>query len=183
MDTTKPSEDPKPFYDLELPDWEQNHYWLPDAWNKRTAASGIATDRAGHVYVCDLVNQSIVEVDDAGKKISSSKAQWPERVDVADNGDLYVISRLDKPKDGRVGKKLIRITGRGDAAKITAEMPLTGRLGEASALGVRDGKPSYGLPAGQLSSVCERSRSVRSDRNAIRAAQRFACGLGAVGGR
>ena len=147
-DTTKPGADPEPFYDLELPDWEQNHYWLPDAWNKRTAACGIATDRAGHVFVCDLVNQQIVEVDAGGKNVSTTKAPWPERVHVSDAGDLYVICRLDKPKDGRVGKKLIRIKGRGEGAKVVAEMPLAGRLGEASTLGVRDGKPVLWVAGG-----------------------------------
>lgn len=154
--TNKPGVDPQPFYDLELPNWEENHYWLPDAWNKRTAACGIATDAAGHLFICDLVNQQIVEVDSEGKKVSASKAPWPERVHVASNGDLYVICRLDKPKDGRVGKKLIRISGRGETATITAEMPLTGRLGEASAAGIRDGKPVLWI-AGGSTLVCLRA--------------------------
>lgn len=158
--TNKPGTDPQPFYDLELPDWEQKHYWLPDAWNKRTAAAGIATDDAGHLFICDLVNQQIVEVDSEGKKVSTSKAPWPERVHAASNGDLYVICRLDKPKDGRVGKKLIRITGRGEASKITAEMPLAGRLGEASAVGVRDGKPVLWI-AGGSTLICLRATADR----------------------
>jgi hypothetical protein len=160
QDTTKPGVDPQPFYDLELPNWEQNHYWLPDAWNKRTAACGIATDAEGHLFICDLVNQQITEVNAEGKKISASKAPWPERVHVAGNGDLYVICRLDKPKDGRVGKKLVRITGRGEAAKITAEMPLSGRLGEASAIGVRDGKPVLWI-AGGSTLICLRATADR----------------------
>lgn len=155
LDTTQQS-DPQPFYDLELPDWQQTHYWLPDAWNKRTAAAGIATDSAGHIYICDLVNQQIVEIDADGKKVSATKAPWPERVHVAANGDLYVICRLDKPKDGHVGKKLIRLTGRGDLARITAELPLPNRLGESSALGLRDGKPVLWI-AGGNSLICLRA--------------------------
>jgi DNA-binding beta-propeller fold protein YncE len=153
QDTTKPGEDPKPFHDLELPDWEQTKYWLPDAWNKRTAAFGITTDRAGHVYVCDLVNQLIVELDADGKTVSKTKAPWPERIHVAPGGDYYVVSRLDKPKDGRTPKKLLRITGRGPDATIAAEMKLADRLGEASALTSIDGRPALWL-AGGANLIC-----------------------------
>ncbi|HUT33133.1 MAG TPA: hypothetical protein VNE39_06630 [Planctomycetota bacterium] len=141
--------DPERFYDLELPDWEQARYWLPDAWNKRTAAYGITTDAKGHLFVCDLVNQEIVEIGPDGRKVSASKVPWPERVHVAGNGDFYVICRLDKPKDGFVGKKLVKVTGRGDAAKIAAEMPLKGRLGETSALGAIGGKPVLWIAGGE----------------------------------
>jgi hypothetical protein len=148
QDTSRPGSDPERFYDLELPDWEQTKYWLPDAWNKRTAAYGIATDAKGNLFICDLVNQEVVEVSPEGKRLSASKAPWPERVQVAKNGDLYVICRLDKPKDGFVGKKLVKVTGRGENARIAAEMPLKGRLGEASALGAIGGKPVLWIAGG-----------------------------------
>lgn len=155
QDTTKPGSDPEPFFDLELPDWKKTKYWLPDAWNKRTAAYNVTTDAAGHVYVCDLVNQQIVEVGVDGKKISATPAPWPERVHVGPGGDYYLVCRLDKPKDGRVGKKLLKITGRGPAAKVAIEMLLADRLGEATALGRREGKPVLWL-AGGPSLVCLR---------------------------
>ena len=41
--------------------------------NCRTAAYHVTTDAAGHVYIGDLVNQEIVEVDPEGKKLSSTK--------------------------------------------------------------------------------------------------------------
>ena len=149
QDTTKAGSDPEKFHDLELPDWEKEKYWLPDAWNKRTAAYGIATDAKGNVFVCDLVNQEIVEVSPEGKKVSASKVPWPEKVAVNNaTGDLYVICRLDKPKDGRVGKKLVKLSGRGDAAKIAAEMPLKGSLGEAMAVGKSGGKAVLWLAGG-----------------------------------
>ncbi|MCW8130490.1 MAG: hypothetical protein KIS92_09095 [Planctomycetota bacterium] len=135
--------DPQPFYDLELPDWEKQKYWLPDAWNKRTAAYGLCVDAKGHVYVCDLVNQGIVEVGPDGKKIGFTKAPWPERVHVDEaSGAYYVVSRLEQPKDGQVLKKLVKIAGRGDAGRIAAEFPFTQHgVGEATALGTMDGKP------------------------------------------
>jgi sugar lactone lactonase YvrE len=146
---TKAGDDPQKFYDLVLPDWEQNKYWLPDAWNKRTAAYGICTDAQGHLYVCDLVNQAIVEVDPQGKQVGATPAPWPERIHVdPKTGDYYIISRLDRPKDGRVPKKLIKISGRGPAAKTVAQMPLRRGLGEASAFGTFDGKPVLWIGGG-----------------------------------
>jgi len=155
---TQAGGDPQKFYDLVLPDWEQKKYWLPDAWNKRTAAYGITVDAKGHLYVCDLVNQEVVEVDPQGTKVSATKAPWPERVHVdAKTGDYYVICRLRKPLDGYVDKKLIKIVGRGAGAKIVAELPLKKwrGLGAASAIGAVDGKTVLWLGgAGAL--VCVR---------------------------
>jgi hypothetical protein len=125
QDTSKPGTDPEKFYDLALPDWNVKKYWLPNAWNKRTAAYGLATDSKGHVYVCDLVNQQIVELDTDGKKISATKVPWPEKVCVeAKSGDLYVIVRERGPCDGKVTKKLVRISGRGANAKVSAPLTL-----------------------------------------------------------
>ncbi|MBE7461991.1 MAG: hypothetical protein HS116_00740 [Planctomycetes bacterium] len=142
--------DPEPFYDLELPVWEKGKYWLPDAWNKRTAAYGLCTDAKGHVYVCDLVNQGIVEIDPQGKKVSFTPAPWPERIHVDEkSGAYYVIARLEGPKDGYVPNKLVKIAGRGPEGKIVAELALKDRgLGAASALGRMDGKPALWIGGG-----------------------------------
>ncbi len=70
-------------------------------------------------------------------------------------GELYVVSRLEKPKDGRVGKKLLKISGRGEGAKVAAEMLLEGRLGEAMAMGRRDGKAVLWV-AGGTGLICLR---------------------------
>ena len=109
----------------------------------------MATDAAGHVYVCDLVNQQVVEVDPGGKQVSATPAPWPERVHVGPGGTLYVVSRADKPKDGRVGKSLLKITGRGAAAKVAATLGLTDRAGEATAMGVVEGKPVIWVAGGR----------------------------------
>jgi hypothetical protein len=148
QDTSKPGVDPEPFFDLTLPDWTAQKYWLPDAWNKRTAAYGISLDAKGSLYVCDLVNQQVVEVGTDGKQASATPVPWPERVHVNAAGEYYVVCRLDRPKDGYVGKKLVKISGRGAAGKVVAELPLKGAVGEASALGVMGGKPVLWLGGG-----------------------------------
>lgn len=147
--------DPRTFFDLTLPDWDKEKYWLPDAWNKRTAAYGITVDRGGHVYVCDLVNQAIVEIDAAGKQISSTPAPWPERIHVdPKSGTYYIISRLEKPRDGAVGKKLIKIEGRGEKGRIVAELPLKEiGMGDTSALGRFQGQPALWI-AGAGNLIC-----------------------------
>lgn len=155
QETAPASGDPRRFFDLELPDWTKDKYWLPDAWNKRTAAYGITVDRDGHVYTCDLVNQAIVEVDAKGKQVSSTKAPWPERIHVdPQTGDYYVICRLDRPKDGAVGKKLVKIEGRGAKGRVVAELPLQqSGLGDASALGRFQGQPALWI-AGAGNLIC-----------------------------
>lgn len=156
-ETARAGEDPTPFFDLALPDYDKQPYWLPDAWNKRTAAYGICVDASSHLYVCDLVNQEIVEVDPDGKRISTTKVRWPERVAVdAATGDYYVVSRLDRPKDGFVGKKLLKVVGRGEGAKVAAELPLKGAQGECMALGKVGGKPVIWLAGGADGVVCIR---------------------------
>lgn len=149
QDTTKPGSDPEKFYDLELPDYDKQKYWLPDAWNKRTAAYGISLDAKGNLYICDLVNQGIVEVDPDGKKVSFTKVPWPERVSVdARSGDYYVVSRLAQPKDGYVDKRLLKVSGRGESAKIAISLPLKGGLGDSFALGSANGSPVIWLGGG-----------------------------------
>jgi len=151
QDSSKEGEDPQKFYDLELPDYTKQKYWLPDAWKKRTAAYGITTDAKGHLYICDLVNQGIVEVSPEGKKISFTKAPWPERIHVdPKTGDYYVISRYEAPRDGYVPNKLVKITGRGESGAIAFEMSLKKwrGMGAATALGIIEGKPMLWVGGG-----------------------------------
>lgn len=125
LDITKTGENPEIFYDLELPDYNTQKYWLPDAWNKRTAAYSVSVDKKGQVYICDLVNQAIVEVNPQGKKVSMTKVPWPERVNIdPDTGDYFVICRKEAPKDGYVPKILYKIKGRGAEGLIVAQLPL-----------------------------------------------------------
>ncbi|MHC4915330.1 MAG: SMP-30/gluconolactonase/LRE family protein, partial [Planctomycetota bacterium] len=79
-DLSKPGSDPEKFYDLELPDWEKTKYWMPNAWNKKTAAAGVDVDAEGNLYVCDLVNQEVVKVSPEGKKLAAVKVPWPDKV-------------------------------------------------------------------------------------------------------
>ncbi|MHC4915317.1 MAG: hypothetical protein ACYTGB_07475 [Planctomycetota bacterium] len=148
--------DPAKFYDLELPPWEKGKYWLPNAWNKRTAAYGMTVDGKGHVYVCDLVNQGVTELDLSGKKVSFTPVPWPERVHVdAASGNYYLIIRTKPPRDGYTPVKLVKVAGRGDAGKVVAEMPLKRGLGSATALGKIGGKPVLWI-GGSGAMICVR---------------------------
>jgi hypothetical protein len=163
QDTSKPGEDPKKFYDLKLPDWNAKKYWLPTAWNKRTAAYGIAVDAKGHLHICDLVNGGIEEVSPAGKKIGFTPVPWPEKVHIdSKTGNYYVLARTNNipHSSGRVAWKLLKVVGRGPGAKIAAEMPLKGSLGAASALGTRDGKAVIWL-SGSGAVVCVRDAGAK----------------------
>lgn len=130
-DLTKPGEDPVPFFDLPQPAGET---WMPSAWDKKTAAAGIDTDAQGNVLVGDLVNQEVVEISPEGKKRSATKVAWPDKVVVSrKTGALYVVSR--KVSRGALPPAtLYKIAGRGDEAKVVAEMPLKGTVGGAIAL-------------------------------------------------
>lgn len=154
-DLTKSEEDPHPFFDLKLPDYAQNKYWLPDAWNKRTAAYNVSVDKKGNVYICDLVNQAIVEVDPNGKEISSTPVQWPEAVHVDDEGNYFVISRAKQPLDGYVPKILNKVNGRGSNSKIVATLSLEKwhSLGSTSLLVTENKKSTIWLGGGN-SLVC-----------------------------
>ncbi|MCW8131698.1 MAG: hypothetical protein KIS92_15235 [Planctomycetota bacterium] len=141
QDLTVPGKDPEPFYDLELPDWEKSKYWLPSAWDKKTAAAGLAVDARGHVFVCDLVNQEVVEVGPDGKKISATKAPWPDKVLVNEkDGTLYVVS-TQVSRGGRPPSVLLKISGRGADAKIVAKMTLRGAAGQSFALDASGSRP------------------------------------------
>jgi hypothetical protein len=128
-DLSKPENEPVAFFDLQLPDWEKEKYWMPSAWDKKSAAAGIDTDAKGNVLVCDLVNQQIVEISPDGKRLSATKVAWPDKVLVGrKSGDLYVISR--QVSRGAVPAATLRkISGRGDQARVVAEVPLTGTVG------------------------------------------------------
>jgi len=139
QDVSQPGRDPEKFFDLDLPNWEQSKYWLPNAWNCRTAAYHLTVDPRGNVLIGDLVNQQIVEVDPTGRKLSETKVEWPERVHVdGTSGALYVLSRLTPLPVESTELKLVKIVGRGAAARKTAELPLkisVNRHGVGTALG------------------------------------------------
>ncbi|GIW80151.1 MAG: hypothetical protein KatS3mg105_1958 [Gemmatales bacterium] len=133
-DLKQPDRDPEPFYDLPLPDFSKTPYWMPSAWDKKTAAAGIDVDADGHVFVGDLVNHEVVEISPEGKRVSAVKVPWPDKVMVSRRtGTLYVISR--KVSRGQLPPaKLSKITGRGKDAKIVAELQLEGTIGGAYTL-------------------------------------------------
>jgi len=144
-DLSTPGARPEPFYDLELPDWQTTRYWMPSAWDKKTAAAGIAAGPRGSVYVCDLVNQEVVEISPKGKKLSATKVPWPDKVTINPRtGDLYVIAR--KVSRGALPPaKLLKITGRGRDAKVLAELQLTGSVGGSCALDMSADAPGLWL--------------------------------------
>lgn len=133
-DLAKTDSVPEKFFDLELPDFSKTPYWMPSAWDKKTAAAGIDTDHRGHLYLCDLVSEQVVEIDPSGKRLSATSVPWPDRVMASRKSDtLYVISRKVS-RGNHTGGKLIKLTGRGDTAKIVAELPLAGTMGGACTL-------------------------------------------------
>ncbi len=136
-DLTTPGSDPVLFFGLQLPDWEQKKYWMPSAWDMKTAAAGIACDAKGNVLVGDLVNMEVVEISPAGKKLSATKVPWPDKVMVHRvTGDLYVLSK--KVSRGfKPPATLLKITGRGAEAKVVARLPFKGR-GMAGAYALDD---------------------------------------------
>lgn len=125
---------PEPFFDIPLPDFEHQPYWMPSAWDKKTAAAGIDCDAEGNVFVCDLVNGQIIEIDSQGNQRSATKVPWPDKVLVGRrSGAVYVVSR--KVSRGALPPAtLLKITGRGDKARIAAELQLEGTVGGAYAL-------------------------------------------------
>jgi hypothetical protein len=148
QDLSRPGSEPAPFFDLELPDWDKVKYWMPSAWDKKSAAAGIDTDDRGNLLICDLVSQQVVEVDPDGKRLSVTKVPWPDKVLVSRRtGDLYVLSR--KVSRGALPPAtLVKITGRGDKAKVVAELPLTGTIGGGATLD-ESGKESVLWLSGQ----------------------------------
>lgn len=127
--------DPEKFFDLDLPEAG----WMPNAWNARTAAYHLAVDPKGHLLIGDLGSQRIVEVDPSGRKLSETKAAWPERVHVdPTSGALFVVSRLTPLPTESSDLKLVKIVGRGEGAKEVASIPLNikvNRHGVGTAMG------------------------------------------------
>ncbi len=131
QDLSKAGSNPEIFYDLELPDFDKSPYWMPSAWDKKSATGGITVDTKGNIFVCDLVNQEVVELSPAGKKVSSAKAPWPDKVLVASKtGTLYVVS-TQVSRGGRPPSELLKISGRGSEAKIVARIALKGDVGQS----------------------------------------------------
>lgn len=133
-DLTQEGAAPEVFFDLTLPDFAANPYWMPSAWDKKTAASGIDVDAQGNVLVGDLVNGQVVEISPAGKLLSTTAVPWPDKVMVSrKTGDLYVISR--KVSRGTLPPATLhKIASRGANAQVVAELPLTGTIGGAYTL-------------------------------------------------
>lgn len=134
QDLTTKGSVPTPLFDLTLPDYATNPYWMPSAWDKKSAAAGIDTDAQGNVLVCDLVNHQIVEISPAGKLLSNTAVPWPDKVLVSrKTGDLYVVSR--KVSRGSLPPAtLTKITGRGEQAKVVATIELEGLIGAGHTL-------------------------------------------------
>jgi hypothetical protein len=134
QDLTTAGSVPTPLFDLTLPDFAKAPYWMPSAWDKKSAAAGIDTDAQGNVVVCDLVNQQIVEISPAGKLLSTTPVPWPDKVLVSrKTGDLYVVSR--KVSRGSLPPgTLTKISGRGEQAKVVATLQLEGVIGAGHTL-------------------------------------------------
>jgi hypothetical protein len=131
QDLSRENSEPETFFDLTQPDFDKQKYWMPSAWDKKTAAAALDVDAKGNVLVCDLVNGQVVEVSPAGKQLSATKVEWPDRVLVSrKTGDLYVVSR--KVSRGYLPPAtLYKITGRGDKARVVAQVKLDGTVGGA----------------------------------------------------
>lgn len=160
QDLSREDSRPERFFDLDLPDFDKEPYWMPSAWDKKTAAAGIDTDADGNVLVCDLVNGQVVEISPDGKPKSATKVPWPDRVMVGrKSGALYVISR--KVSRGALPPaQLHKIVGRGEGAKVVATLPLAGTIGGAYALDESGERPVIWL-AGQASGEKDDTKLVR----------------------
>lgn len=130
-DLTREDATPETFFDIKLPDFDQAPYWMPSAWDKKSAAAGIDCDKDGHAVVCDLVNGQIVEIDPHGKQRSATAIAWPDKVLVSRRtGDLYVVSR-QVSRGFLPPAKLTKIRGRGPTANVVAQLELTGTVGSS----------------------------------------------------
>ncbi len=132
LDLSKAGSEPEPFFDLTLPGKED--YWMPSAWDKKTAAAGLDTDAKGNVLVGDLVNQEVVEIAPDGRRLSATRVPWPDKVLVSRRtGALYVVSRRVS-RGALPPAVLFKVDGRGASAKTVAELPLQGSVGGAATL-------------------------------------------------
>lgn len=159
-DLTKPDASPTVFADLDLPDFRKHPYWMPSAWDKKTAAAGMDTDAKGNVLVCDLVNGQVVEISPAGKRLSKTAIPWPDKVMVSrKSGTLYVISR----KVSRAAPSpatLYKIVGRDADAQVVAKLPLPGTVGGAYTLDESEETPVIWL-AGQTTHQADSTKLLR----------------------
>jgi hypothetical protein len=148
QDLTDADATPQPFFDLKLPDFAKAPYWMPSAWDKKTAAAGIDTDAKGNVLVCDLVNHEVVEVSPGGVRLSATKFPWPDKVMVSrKTDDLYVVSR--KVSRGNLPPAtLFKVHGRGENATVAARLQLPGTVGGAFTLDQSGDKPVLWLAGG-----------------------------------
>ncbi|MDD4890797.1 MAG: hypothetical protein PHU85_12815 [Phycisphaerae bacterium] len=130
----KDGADAEKFFDLPLAGTATPKMWVPNAWNRRSAAAGIDTDAKGNVLVGDLVDQQVVELSPEGKQLSATKVDWPDRLAVSrKTGAIYVVSR--KVSDGAVPvADLIKLTGRGEAAKVAAKLAIGSPAGQSIAI-------------------------------------------------
>ncbi|HOX07061.1 MAG TPA: hypothetical protein PK280_11725 [Planctomycetota bacterium] len=148
QDLSAAGSNPEKFYDLELPDFEKQKYWMPSAWDKKSAAAGIAVDAKGNIFVCDLVNQEVVELSPEGKKLSAAKVPWPDRIIVnSKTGDRYVVSRAVS-RGGVPPAELLKLSGQGADAKVAAKFPLKGAIGQSLALDESGAVPVLWLGGG-----------------------------------
>jgi len=147
-DLSKPGSDPEPFFDLTLPDFEQKPYWMPSAWDKKTAAAGLAVDARGNVFVGDLVNQEVVEISPEGKKLSATKVVWPDKVLVDSKTGVLYVSSLPVSRGGKPPAKILKVVGRGATGKVAAEYTLKTAGEPGLAFGTINGKPVLWVTAG-----------------------------------
>jgi hypothetical protein len=147
-DLSAPDADPEKFYDLELPDFEKTKYWMPSAWDKKTAAAGIDVDAKGNVLVGDLVNGEVVEIGSDGKKKSATKVAWPDKVVAARKSEAFYVVSRGVSRGGLPAGKLTKFTARGEAAKPAAELQLKGLVGGAIALDESGDVPVLWLAGG-----------------------------------
>jgi len=179
-DLTRRGSEPRRFFDLDLPDFEKEKYWMPSAWDKKTAAAGIDVDARGNVLVCDLVRQEVVEISPEGKKLSSTPVPWPDKVLAArKSGTIYVISR-------RVSRgylqpaEVIEVNGRGAEARIAARLQLPGSVGGAFAIDETSAPPVLWLAGGgDMIRVEDRGNELRVTRSDL--LNRDANAIGFVG--
>lgn len=143
-DLTRAGALPEPFFDVPLPDFGKAKYWMPSAWDKKTATAGIDVDAQGNVFVCDLVNHQVVEIGPDGKQRGAVKIDWPDRVMVSrKTGNLYVITRKVSRGEQYPGK-LVKI----HKGRAVAELSLPGTVGGAYNLDEHGAKPVLWLAGG-----------------------------------
>lgn len=147
-DLSRPGSDPEPFFDLKLPDFEQKAYWMPSAWDKKTAAAGLAVDAKGNVFVGDLVSQEVVEISPEGKKVSATKVAWPDKVLVDSKSGVLYVSSIPVSRAGKPPAKILKVVGRGAEGKVAAEYTLKTTGEPGLAFGTVNGKPVIWVTAG-----------------------------------